>query len=149
MLLSSLFIRIKTNQTCQTHLVDSISTQSSQVNRTYFIKTLISPITPLLQVFCQLSSFTIVYYNIVFSSSSLTILDPVSENCRPPSHHIFFCRFNFSFFLLVRPPRSQSLLIMGWCSSIPEHRLRLHLDSGPIFNLSLLRLGSHFQIGSE
>ena len=26
-------------------------------------------------------------------------------------------------FLLVRPPRSQSLLIMGWCSSIPEHRL--------------------------
>ena len=37
-----------------------------------------------------------------------------------------------SFFLLVRPPMSQSLLIMGWCSSIPEHRLRLHLDSGPI-----------------
>ena len=34
-------------------------------------------------------------------------------------------------FLLVRPPMSQSLLIMGWCSSIPEHRLRLHLDSGP------------------
>ena len=26
----------------------------------------------------------------------------------------------------------QSLLIMGWCSSIPEHRLRMHLDSGPI-----------------
>ena len=36
------------------------------------------------------------------------------------------------FFLLVRPPMSQSLLIMGWCSSIPKHRLRLHLDSGPI-----------------
>ena len=34
--------------------------------------------------------------------------------------------------LLVRPPRSQSLLIMGWCSSIPEHRLRIPLDSGPI-----------------
>ena len=29
----------------------------------------------------------------------------------------------FFFFLLFRPPRSQSLLIMGWCSSIPEHRL--------------------------
>ena len=27
------------------------------------------------------------------------------------------------FFLLVWPPRFQSLLIMGWCSSIPEHRL--------------------------
>ena len=47
----------------------------------------------------------------------------------------------FLFFLLVEPPRSQSLLIMGWCSSILEHRLRLPLDSGPIFNLSLLRLG--------
>ena len=28
-----------------------------------------------------------------------------------------------SFFLLVWPPRFQSLLIMGWCCSIPEHRL--------------------------
>ena len=36
------------------------------------------------------------------------------------------------FFLLVRPPRSQSLLIMGWCSSIPEHRLWITLDSVPI-----------------
>ena len=26
----------------------------------------------------------------------------------------------FFFFLLVRPPRFQSLLIMGWCSSKPE-----------------------------
>ena len=50
-----------------------------------------------------------------------------------PSFLLFF------FFFLVRPPMSQSLLIMGWCSSIPEHWLRLHLDSGPIFNLSLLR----------
>ena len=47
---------------------------------------------------------------------------------------------SFLFFLLFRPPMSQSLLIMGWCSSIPEHRLRLHLDSGPIsFSLSALR----------
>ena len=38
----------------------------------------------------------------------------------------------FLSFLLVRPPRSQSLLIMGWCSSIPEHRLWIPLDSGPI-----------------
>ena len=38
-----------------------------------------------------------------------------------------------TFFLLVRPPRSQSLLIMGWCSSIPEHRLRIPLDYGPIY----------------
>ena len=28
-----------------------------------------------------------------------------------------------SFFLLVWPPRFQSLLIMGWCDSIPEHRI--------------------------
>ena len=37
------------------------------------------------------------------------------------------------FFILVRPPRSQSLLIMVWCSSKTEHRLRIPLDSGPIF----------------
>ena len=30
---------------------------------------------------------------------------------------------HYSFFLLVWPPRFQSLLIMGWCSSIPEHML--------------------------
>ena len=29
----------------------------------------------------------------------------------------------YLFFLLVWPPRFQSLLIMGWCDSIPEHRL--------------------------
>ena len=28
-----------------------------------------------------------------------------------------------SFFLWVWPPRFQSLLIMGWCYSKPEHRL--------------------------
>ena len=39
---------------------------------------------------------------------------------------------SFFFFLLVRPPRPQSLLIMGWWSSIPEHRLWIPLDSGPI-----------------
>ena len=27
------------------------------------------------------------------------------------------------FFLLVWPPRFQSLLIMGWCSYIPDHML--------------------------
>ena len=36
------------------------------------------------------------------------------------------------FLLLVQSPRSQSLLIMVWCSSKTEHRLRLPLDSGPI-----------------
>ena len=39
------------------------------------------------------------------------------------------------FFLLVWPPRSQSLLIMGWCSSIPKHRLWLPLDSVPFYVL--------------
>ena len=43
--------------------------------------------------------------------------------------HVFFLS---SFLLLVRSPRSQSLLIMVWCSSKTEHRLRLPLDSGPI-----------------
>ena len=41
-----------------------------------------------------------------------------------------------SFFLLVWPPRSQSLLIMVWCSSKTDHRLRIPLDSGPIFWLA-------------
>ena len=36
------------------------------------------------------------------------------------------------FLLLVWPRRSQSLLINWWCSSIPEHRLWIPLDSGPI-----------------
>ena len=52
--------------------------------------------------------------------------------------------FFLFFFLLVRPPRSQRLLIMVWCSSKTEHRLRLPLDSGPIFRLAIftIRRGS-------
>ena len=33
----------------------------------------------------------------------------------------------------VWPPRSLSLLIIGWCDSIPEHRIRRPLDSVPMF----------------
>ena len=40
-----------------------------------------------------------------------------------------------SFLLWVRSLGSQSLLIMGWCSSIPEHRLWIPLDSVPIYFL--------------
>ena len=40
-----------------------------------------------------------------------------------------------SFFLLVWPLRFQSLLIIGWCYSIPKHRLRLPLDSVPFYVL--------------
>ena len=47
-------------------------------------------------------------------------------------------------FLLVRPPRSQSLLIMGWCSSIPEHRLWIPLDSIPIFKDSMFPVRDEF-----
>ena len=46
----------------------------------------------------------------------------------------------FFFFLLVRPPRSQRLLIMVWCSSKTEHRRRLPLDSGPIFRLAIFTI---------
>ena len=42
--------------------------------------------------------------------------------------------------LEVWPPRFQSLLIMGWCSSKPEHRLRLPLDSVPMFNFLCIPL---------
>ena len=41
----------------------------------------------------------------------------------------------YLFFLLVWPPRFQSLLIMGWCYYIPEHRLWLPLDSVPFYVL--------------
>ena len=73
------------------------------------------------------------YYGLLFK----TIYGNVNSNFQCL---LYLCLLLF-FSLLVRPPMSQSLLIMGWYSSIPEHRLRLHLDSGPIFNLSLLRLG--------
>ena len=38
---------------------------------------------------------------------------------------------------LVWPPGSQSLLIMGWCISIPEHRLWIPLDCVPIVKDSM------------
>ena len=41
--------------------------------------------------------------------------------------------FGIDSCLEVWPPRFQSLLIMGWCSSKPKHRLWLPLDSVPIF----------------
>ena len=40
----------------------------------------------------------------------------------------------FFSFLLVWSPRFQILLIMGWCESIPEHRLWLPLDSVPFMS---------------
>ena len=42
-----------------------------------------------------------------------------------------FSIFFLYFLLLVWPLRFQSLLIMGWCYSIPKHRLWLPLDSVP------------------
>ena len=83
-------------------------------------------------------------YEVITRSSSTChwILQVMSLGQTVSSHgwcHSILCVAPVFFFLLVRPPRSQSLLIMGWCSSIPNHRLRLPLDSGPIFSLSLLR----------
>ena len=53
----------------------------------------------------------------------------------------------FFFFLLVRPPRSQRLPIMVWCSSKTGHRRRRPLDSGPIF-LKFLCFPSEMNVGS-
>ena len=71
---------------------------------------------------------------VIFSSESFfldSIVDFMTMKCSSDLLSIL------SFFLLVRPPRSQSLLIMVWCSSKTEHRLRISLDSGPIFSLAI------------
>ena len=65
------------------------------------LQTLMYPITPLVKVFCQLSSLTIAYSNMGFNSFSLTLLVPISSSCRPPSHHTILCRLNYySFFTM-------------------------------------------------
>ena len=57
-------------------------------------------ITPLVQVFClQFSSLTIIYFIFGVRSGSLTLLVPMSANCRPPSHHYILCILHFSPFL--------------------------------------------------
>ena len=54
------------------------------------------------------------------------------ENSR--ATYVIFLR-NSSQHLEVWPPRFHSLLIMGWCSSKPDHRLWLPLDSVPMFKI--------------
>ena len=48
---------------------------------------LMSPISLLAKVFYQLSSLTIVYYNLVFNISYLTVLVAISANFIPLTHH--------------------------------------------------------------
>ena len=60
--------------------------------------TLLNPISPIVQVICQLSSLTIAYPNLVFNSSSLKFLVTMSASCIPPSHQTSVCRFQSSPF---------------------------------------------------
>ena len=55
--------------------------------------------------------------------SSMFVYSPPIPNIESLFQPTISSLYILSFFLLVRPPRSQSLLIMGLCSSIPEHRL--------------------------
>ena len=47
----------------------------------------------------------------------------------------FFSSLCTLYCIEVWPPRFQSLRIMGWCSSKPDHRLWLPLDSIPMFKI--------------
>ena len=84
--------------TFKTHWVES-STQSSWfIHNTLFliILCLISPLLYKCYVSCK--SLTTAYTNLGFNSSSLTLLVPMSEKCRLPSHHTFLCIFHSSPF---------------------------------------------------
>ena len=61
--------------------------------------TLLSHITLLVQVFCTFSILTISYTNLGFNLSFLKLLVPISDNCRPISHHTILCIFHYSPFL--------------------------------------------------
>ena len=82
-------------------LIESSPYQTNPVKSSEYLvlQTLLSLINPIVKLLCQLSSITIVYSNIGFNSSSLTLLVPMTSKCRPLSHHIFFCRFKSSTFL--------------------------------------------------
>ena len=54
---------------------------------------LLYTITPILQVFCQLSSILIAYPNLGFNSSYLTVLVPMSDSFIPFSCHTYLCKF--------------------------------------------------------
>ena len=74
---------------------------SIQLSHSYHIvlHNLMYTVTPLLQVFCQLSIITISYPNLGLNSSSLTLLVPISVNCISPSHHTVFYKLLSSTFL--------------------------------------------------
>ena len=62
------------------------------------IQNIMSSITPIVQVFYQLPSLTILNTNIVFNSSYLTFLVPMYDNFISPSHHTILYRLDFSPF---------------------------------------------------
>ena len=59
---------------------------------------LLSLFTPIVQVFCHLSSLTIVYSNLVLIWSPLTLLVTIYGSFRPPSHHTVLCILHSSQF---------------------------------------------------
>ena len=64
-----------------------------------FLHSLLYPVIPLSQVFCQYLSITIAYPNLEFNSFSLTLLVPMSASLRPPSQHTVVCKLHSSTFL--------------------------------------------------
>ena len=86
---------------------------------------LLSTLNPLVQLFCQLSSLTIAYLNIVFHLSSLTFLFPMSANFRPHSHHTLLCIFHSSSF--IHYTSSVTLVYKGFWT-----RLRLIIHASPL-----------------
>ena len=64
-----------------------------------FPQTLLPSVTTLFQVLCQISIITVVYYNLVFNKSSLTLFVITSDNCRPPSSHNILWNFHSLHFI--------------------------------------------------
>ena len=64
------------------------------------LNNLLCPITPLLQVFFQLSSLDIAYTNLGFISYYLILLPVISASCRPPSHQTVFWKMRYFPFLI-------------------------------------------------
>ena len=57
------------------------------------------PFTPVWNVLCQLSILTIVYPNLGFNSSFLTLLVPISDSYRSSSYHTVLFKFHSLPFL--------------------------------------------------
>ena len=52
-------------------------------------------------MFCRFSSLTRAYPNLVFSLSYITLLAPMSDSFRPPSHQTLLCKFHYLPFITI------------------------------------------------